>query len=318
MTDTAAAPLLAPFEGRVPERPEWFSNALQHTPERRFHDVQGASIEALSWGDIGQPGLLLLHGKMAHADWWSFIAPFFAATHRVTALSWAGMGGSGWREHYSVDTMADEAMTVARAEGLFEGKVRPVFVGHSFGGFASLRCVELHGAQLGGLLTVDMPLLSREQRDARRTPSLRDRMGQRPTRVYPTLPAALARFRFAPEQPCENLFIADHIARTSLKPAPMEDGSGEGWTWRFDPRVAGILPGDAARSLRAAQCPVAFSWGGDSALVVPEVAAYIASIAAPGAPQIEIPAARHHVMVDQPLAFVSALRVLLEIWPSPR
>src|ERR1700710_717344 len=110
MTDTAAAPpvapLLAPFEGRVPERPAWFSDALRHEPERRFHVVQGAKIEALSWGEIGKPGLLLLHGKMAHADWWSFIAPFFAARHRVTALSWSGMGGSEWRESYSVDTMA--------------------------------------------------------------------------------------------------------------------------------------------------------------------------------------------------------------------
>ena len=30
---------------------------------------------------------------------------------------------------------------------------------------------------------------------------------------------------------------------------------------------------------------------------------------------IEIPAARHHLMVDQPLAFVAALRGLLAAWP---
>jgi pimeloyl-ACP methyl ester carboxylesterase len=316
MTDITAAPLLAPFEGRMPDRPAWFTDSLRQAPERRFHDVQGASIEALSWGDVGKPGLLLLHGKMAHADWWSFIAPFFAATHRVTAFSWSGMGGSGWRENYSVDTMAEEAMAIARAEGLFEGRVKPVFVAHSFGAFAALRCVELHGAQLGGLLTVDMPLLSRAMREARQT-SIRGRIAQRPTRIYPTLQAALARFRLAPEQPCENLFIADHIARTSLKQVPMDGHDEAGWTWRFDPRVANILPGEAARSLRAAQCPVAFSWGGESALVVPEVVAYIASIATADAPQIEIPAARHHVMVDQPLAFVSALRALLEVWPRP-
>jgi pimeloyl-ACP methyl ester carboxylesterase len=311
MTDIAAAPLLAPFEGRVSDGPAWFDHALREVPERRFHDVQGTSIETLSWGDTAKPGLLLLHGKMAHADWWSFIAPFFAATHRVTALSWAGMGGSGWRDAYSVDTMAEEAMAVARAEGLFESGVKPVFVAHSFGGFAGLRCVELHGAQLGGLLTVDMPLLTRAMREAHQ-PSVRGRIAQRPTRIYPTLQAALARFRFAPEQPCENLFIADHIARTSLK----QQGS-DGWTWRFDPRVANILPGDAVGSLRAAQCPVAFSWGGESALVTPEVVSYIAGIAASDAPRIEIPAARHHVMVDQPLAFVSALRALLAVWPRP-
>src|SRR5208282_981166 len=67
--------------------------------------------------------------------------------------------------------------------------------------------------------------------------------GQRtkPNRVYPTLEAALTRFRFMPPQVPGNLFIADYIARRSLKRAPMEDGSGEGWTWRFDPFLWGKL-----------------------------------------------------------------------------
>ena len=321
MTDALAPPLLAAFEGRAPDRPAWFSAALAQAPERRLHEVQGTAIETLSWGEIGRPGLLLMHGKMAHADWWSFIAPFFAATHRVVALSFAGMGGSGWREAYSVDTMADEAMGVARASGLFEGPRKPVFVGHSFGGFAGLVCAERFGADLGGLVMVDTPLLSREQRERRaaeyRGPSIRGQFTPRPTKVYPQLADALARFRFAPPQDCENLFIADHIARTSLKQVPLTDGTpGLGWTWRFDPRVADVHPGNPARSLQAAACPVAVMWGGDSALVTPEVAAYMATLTRPDAPHIEIPGARHHVMADQPLAFVIALRGLLAASPQ--
>lgn len=321
MTDAPAQPLLAPFEGRAPECPAWFLAALAHTPQRGSHEVRGTAIETLSWGDAGRPGLLLMHGKMAHADWWSFIAPFFAATHRVVALSFAGMGGSGWREAYSVDTMAEEAMAVARECGLFDNPQKPVFVGHSFGGFAGLACAESFGAELGGVAIVDTPLLSREQRARRaaeyRGPSIRGQFAQRSTKVYPTLADALARFRFAPPQDSENLFIADHIARTSLKQAPLGDGApGPGWTWRFDPRVADIHPGNAARSLQAAACPIAVLWGGDSELVTPEVAAYMATLAAPDAPHIEIPAARHHVMVDQPLALVTALRGLLATWPA--
>ncbi len=251
---------------------------------------------------------------MARADWWSFIAAFFAATHRVVALSWAGMGGSRWREQYSVETMSDEAMTVALATGLFESERKPVLVTHSFGAFASLLCAQRHGVRLGGVLTLDMPLLSRAQREARRGPTLRSVFAQRPTRVYPSLTDALARFRFAPEQPCENLFIADHIARTSLKEVPLIDGMCR--TWRFDPRVSQMHPGDPARSLFGAVCPVAMAWGADSALVTPEVAAHGLSVAAPGTPRIAIPGARHHLMVDQPLALVSALRGLLQAWPS--
>jgi hypothetical protein len=48
------------------------------------------------------------------------------------------------------------------------------------------------------------------------------------------------------------------------------------------------------------------------------VAAYACELAGPGAPRIEIPAARHHVMVDQPLALVSALRALLQRWPGTK
>ena len=34
----------------------------------------------------------------------------------------------------------------------------------------------------------------------------------------------------------------------------------------------------------------------------------------PRAPVVEVPEARHHVMLDQPLAFVAALRLLFESW----
>jgi pimeloyl-ACP methyl ester carboxylesterase len=310
-----AAPLAA-LGGAEPERPRWFRDALAQEPARRWHTVDGARIETLAWGERGNPGLLLLHGKMAHAQWWSFIAPFFAATHRVVALSFGGMGGSDWRASYSAQGMAAEAMVVAQAEGLFDAATPPVIVGHSFGGFVSLHCAHVHGTRLGGVFIVDAPLMSREQRAARTRPGLRQ-FTPRPTKAYPSLAAALARFRFAPEQPCENLFIADHIARTSLKEVRADDGT-PAWTWRFDPQVAPVGPGDAARALREAACPVAIGWGSDSALVTPPVAAYACELAGPGAPRIEIPAARHHVMVDQPLALVSALRALLQRWPGTK
>ena len=37
-----------------------------------------ADIELLTWGEIGKPGLIFVHGNSAHSDWWSFIAPFLA------------------------------------------------------------------------------------------------------------------------------------------------------------------------------------------------------------------------------------------------
>jgi pimeloyl-ACP methyl ester carboxylesterase len=54
--------------------------------------------------------------------------------------------------------------------------------------------------------------------------------------------------------------------------------------------------------------------GENSVLMPPEVGAYMYSLLGHAAPVIEIPQARHHVMLDQPLAFVAALRALLADW----
>jgi pimeloyl-ACP methyl ester carboxylesterase len=44
------------------------------------------------------------------------------------------------------------------------------------------------------------------------------------------------------------------------------------------------------------------------------MASYTHSLMGPGAPLVVIPAAHHHLILDQPLAFVAALRTQLESW----
>src|SRR5438046_9757365 len=117
--------LLVGFRGHKPPAPAWFEAASDNAPERSFIEVRGAAIETLSWGRRGKPGILFLHGNGANADWWSFIAPFFADDHRVAALSFSGMGGSGWRDRYSYDGYVTEALEVADAAGLFDGATGP-------------------------------------------------------------------------------------------------------------------------------------------------------------------------------------------------
>ncbi len=293
--------LLARFNGERPPAPAWFTTALADAPERRFVEVDGAQIESLSWGECGKPGLLFLHGNGASADWWSFIAPFFAETHRVAAMSWSGMGGSDHRAAYTTDGFVAEALAVAEAEGLFEADTKPVFVAHSFGGFLLMRLAATHGARLRAAVIVDSPI---------RPPNMPP-MGPPPNatrrdhRVYATLPEALARFRLAPEQGCDNLYIADHIARTSLKAV---EG---GWSWKFDPFLWSNFQPDVNGR---ATCPFAFMWGDRSKLMPQEVTDHMRSIA-PDAPVVVIPEAEHHVMIDQPLAFVTGLRGLLAGWP---
>jgi len=306
---------LAAFKGAKPPAPAWFTNAIANEPGRSFTVVKGAKIETIVWGERGKPGILFLHGNGAHADWWSFIAPFFASDHRIAAISWSGMGGSEWRKQYSLDLFAEEAMKCAEAAGLFSAEKQPVIVGHSFGGFPTIVCGALDGKRLRAAVLVDVPLWSPEQRKDRR-----EKRGKlppaRPVRVYPNLEAGIARFRFAPPQTCENLFIADYIARTSLKTVEAKGGEPAGYSWKFDPYLwREFQMGDVTQMLTNIQCPISIVWGARSKLLAGKLVEYAVSLAPKGSPLLEIPEADHHVMVDQPLAFVAGLRGLLAGWP---
>src|SRR5260370_42710453 len=83
---------LAAYRGLKPPAPLWFERAIAEKPERTLVEFEGGRIETLAWGKRGNPGLILLHGGAAHADRWSFAAPFFASEHRVVAPSFNGMG----------------------------------------------------------------------------------------------------------------------------------------------------------------------------------------------------------------------------------
>jgi pimeloyl-ACP methyl ester carboxylesterase len=319
---------LAPFAGAKPDAPPWFDEALAHEPERRLIPVLGADIELLTWGQVGKPGLIFVHGNSAHADWWSFIAPFLADNYRVAALSLSGMGDSDWRETYTFETFATEIHACAEAAGLYEANVKPIYIGHSFGGSQVFYSAARYPERMRAALLVDTgfggpPTAEQEEqwrKEAEKSGDARWRGPQRrtrPNRVYATLEEALTRFRFMPPQVPGNLYVADFIARRSLKRAPMEDGSGEGWTWKFDPYLWGKLDrGNMADLDPASTLPMAQIFGDRSAIMKRMGAGHRPDFLPGGVPSITIPDSEHHIMVDQPLALVAALRALLAVWPG--
>lgn len=302
---------LKDYAGSRPPAPEWFNKALADAPEVCWTEVEGAKIHYLRWGDRSKPGLLLCHGNGAHAHWWDFIAPYFAKDWNVAALTFSGMGESDWRERYDMDTFAAEQIAVCDAAGMFEHAQKPTIVAHSFGGFVTIVAGADYGDRLNGTVLLDSPVNPPERRKNR--PKGSDLV--RPTRVYPSLEDALSRFRLAPSQPCENHYAIDHIARHSLREAVDKDGKS-GWTWKFDPAIwrrfeARREPEDL---LRATKCRIAVFFGADSAIIHPETEPHMQELLGHQVPFISIPEARHHLMLDQPLATVSALRTLLGEW----
>ena len=304
---------LAAFRGQKPPAPHWFERVTAIEPERTFVTVDGAKVETLAWGERGKPGLILLHGGAAHGDWWSFIAPFFAGERRVVAPSFSGMGRSDWRESDNFRLFVREARETGRAAGAYDFG-SPVVVGHSFGGRIAIGLAHDFGDELAAAVMVDPPFFAPQNQRSPAPP----RPTSREHSVRPSLEAIIARFRLAPPQACDNLYILDFIARRSAKEAVDADGK-PGWSLSFDPHFwekFGRL--DAFELLKGVRAPLAVIRGAKSQLFQAEDAAYLRSVVPPNSPYVEIPEAEHHVMIDQPLAFVAGLRALLAAWPAAK
>lgn len=294
-------PPLENFEGKAPPHPAWFEKALAAPTESGHVAVEGVDIAWKAWGQRGQPGVILVHGGVAHKKWWDAIAPFISAGRRVAAIDLSGMGDSGHRDIYRMPLYAGEVKAVAEDAGLFEtGK--PFVAGHSFGGFVTMMAAMQFGEALAGAVILDSPVRPSEEQRSSSPP-------RRGGKTYEKLETAIARFRLLPPQPCETVHVVDHIARNSLKPV---EG---GWSWKFDPNLWAKLEyqrRDPETLRDNARCPLAFFRGADTSLVTDEVWAFMAETFGPDTPMVSIPDAQHHLILDQPLAVAAALETLMQ------
>jgi pimeloyl-ACP methyl ester carboxylesterase len=298
---------LAAYAGAVPPAPAWFARALAVKPEPFPVTSGGVRLNALRWGEKTKPGLVFVHGNGAHAWWWAFLAPYLADDYNVAAFDLSGMGDSEWRDRYAMRAFGQEIHDVAEHAGMFAHAEPPVIVGHSFGGFATMLAASQFGAKLAGAVLVDSPV------NPPGRPGGPPNREMRPHRIYATIEDALARFRLAPAQECENHYAIDYVARGSLKRVQ------QGWTWKFDPAIwQRFEAGDTAEVLRAISCRTAIMRGDLSFLMPKEVSGYMFHLLGRAVPVIDVPEARHHIMLDQPLAFVAALRALLADWNHSR
>ena len=287
--------------------PDWFHAAMADAGQSRFVDVKDCAVHYLYWPSkrMTQGNLLLVHGGGGHAHWWSFLAPMLAKDLNVAALCLSGMGDSGSRSCYDSDIRVADMRGVI-SDAAFSG---PTYVlGHSFGGFMATRFGQLYGNELTGIIIADSPIWAPQKREEDQ--KHRPRVGNK--RYYSDFNEALKRFRLMPSQPCENEFLVEHIGRNSLKLA------SKGWCWKWDGGAMGNHRfGEPFHEyLAAATCRKAFLYGERSKLMDEGTLVFIKSLIGEDAPVIGIPEAHHHLMLDQPIAFVTALRGILASWYS--
>jgi pimeloyl-ACP methyl ester carboxylesterase len=281
------------------DAPAWFRRALEAPVVTEHISVDGCSIAFRRWGDRSRPGVVLVHGGGAHSRWWDHVAPLLAAECSVAALDLSGHGDSERRARYTFPEWAREILAVA---GELTGPEPPVVVAHSMGGLAAIRSAATSGDRMKGVIIVDSPVwdFSPEEEAAREGV-----FG--PLRVYPTLEAALARFHPVPDQPNSLPYVIDHVARTSVHEVP------GGWSWKFDPAFHDGFERPDPDLLSQVSCRVALLRA-EFGLVTPDIGTFMYEKLGRNAPVIEIPLAHHHVMLDQPLSLITAIRTLLADW----
>ena len=187
---------------------------------------------------------------------------------------------------------------------------KPIIVGHSLGGMCSVIAASQFKNELYGLVIVDTAILPPSE-----IPDKFD-LKIKANKTYQSIDEAKSRFRLVPSQGNSLDYIMDYIAEKSLRK------TDEGWTWKFDPSYMKIFNTDGFRERQAIlseklarlECRVAVFRGEKSMLFSESASKYMRELTNKKTPIIAIPEAHHHIMVDQPLALISALRALVTDW----
>ncbi len=288
------------------ETPKWFLDALAQKPEIKTVKIKGSKISYNCWGEKNKPGLIFVHGGMAHADWWNFITPYFLKTHRVIAMNLGGMGDSEWRTEYSTETWGLEIEGVCKKEKL----KKPIIIGHSLGGMCGVYAASIMKKNLYGLVIVDTAILPPSDKPPKFDFKIRA------NKIYKSLKEIKSRFRLVPGQIDALGYIMEYIAEKSIKK------NKGGWTWKFDPNYMKIFNSESflerqavyRNKLKGLKCRVAILRGEKSVIFPGSSAKYMHELMDKKSPIINVPEAHHHIMVDQPMALISALRSLIIDW----
>lgn len=275
---------------------DWLAEGWARAASLGEVEVEGATVRYRGWGldDADKPGLVLVHGFLAHARWWDHIGPRLADRFRVIAIDFTGMGDSDRRPVYSRRQYGRELIAAA----LHAGFERAIIVAHSFGAISSLHAAQIEPAFVDRVIVIDANAFRSEDED--------EGMSVQPEKFYSSFEAALARYRLMPTGAWPDPEILDYIARNSIRE------TDRGWGWKFDPETFRSVHREKMRdALRGLDHPVDFIHAGNSEVVGPtELSNFLAAMPGCGAP-VGVPLSHHHIMIEQPVGLVAAINGLL-------
>jgi len=247
-------------------------------------------LHYLEWNAHAHRTIVLVHGNSANAWWWQWVVAQMPEFH-IVALDSRGHGDSAWVTPPAY-TPAYYAEDIARfIHGVLGRRKKPVVVGHSMGGLATLAFAARYPELAAAAVVIDAALTSTRGRDR-----YLSRLKALPVVTYPDLETAIKRFRLIPDEGEIARERLDAIAHQSLMRT--EDGR---YTLKFDRES--FFGGDGLPAMQVAKeirIPTLLVRAEKSRILHHE-AVSTAVEANQHLTAIEIFGAHHHVLLEKPV-----------------
>ena len=275
---------------------------MSQMPLQQSAFINGLNLTFYEWGDASNPSLICLHSHTNSAASWKEFAEYASSDYHVYAIDQRGHGNSEWAS----DGYAREKFVQDLSEFIEQKKLADVsLVGCSMGGWHSILYTHLNPKMVNKIVMVDIaPEPSQERLNAPPSP---------PTPMYFNEVDDVFNWLRS-----GNPFASDARLLEETKSRIKQTESGQ-WTWKAD--LEGFdnpLPDMTSESLikgywnaiKSIECPIYEIRGAESGLVSDEVLTKMEKIGK-DVSSTDVERAGHVVMVDQPEAFIEAIKSFL-------
>ena len=264
-----------------------------------FVEVAGLRLRIQDYGTPRKPPMLCLHGGAANAHWYDFVAHGFSADYHMRAVDLRGHGDSGWDDtgDYTYRRQAADVHELTQKLDLRDF----ILIGHSMGGMISSVYAATYPGRAKAVIIVDSNLVMTHERIANYNV-----VGNREGRAYATQEEFIANYRVRPSGSMAAPEVLRHIAKHSGR--QFEDGR---WRHKVDRKVyVSREMVDSFGQWNRIGIPALLMKAEHGGRITPQVIAELTS----RAPQLQVavvPAADHHITLDNPAGFIRVTREFL-------
>ena len=272
---------------------------MSNMPTAQIAEINGNSLAFYEWGQQGSPVLICLHSHTNSAASWREFAEFASSKYHVFALDQRGHGNSEWaRDGYARDRFVEDLTEFVEIKDF----KNMTLMGCSMGGWHSILYATKNASNVDRIVMVDIaPEPSTERLQAPPAPPVPPE--------FQTFEDGYQWLRSG------NALASDGRLHEEAESRLKQTDSGT-WKWKADlngfdnplPDMTSTdLIGRYWSAIENIQCPIFEIRGAESGLVSDDTINKMKNLGK-DVTSVDVASAGHVVMVDQPEAFIEAVR----------